>query len=202
MAGAAVLVLLVARDLATPGVAGEAKLLNLVTYNYQRAWPDTLSVRGPLLVFGFVFAALPVALAIQRVRRIAGVGLVAAAFGFALWGLYGYLPRVAPHWGQRELIEAYYRNRSSEHDAIAAFNMNWKGENFYTGNHVAVFPAGGRIPAWIEARRREGARAVFFLTEHGRVASLRSEVGAAGALETLTSARDNNKFVLVRVSLD
>jgi hypothetical protein len=122
------------------------------------------------------------------------------AVGFALWG--GCLVRVAPHWGQRELIEAYYRNRSSDCDPIAAFKLNWKGENLYTGNRVAVFPAGGRIPAWIEARRREGARAVFFLTEHGRLPALRTEIGAARNVEALTSARDNNKFVLVRCGFE
>jgi hypothetical protein len=127
-------------------------------------------------------------------------GLLGAALAFAAWGLYGYLPRIAPHWGQRALVEAYYRARTGEADPLAAYNMNWKGENFYTGNRVAVFPAGGKILPWIEGRRQAGARAVFFLTEPARLPALQREVGDAPVLESLTGPRENNKFVLVKVS--
>jgi 4-amino-4-deoxy-L-arabinose transferase-like glycosyltransferase len=202
MLGGATLVLLVARDLASPGLAGEARLLNLVTYNYQRAWPDSVSVRGVIAGFGVAFAACLAALAVPRARRWAALGLSAAALGFALWGLEGYLPKVAPHWGQHELVEVYHRARASEVEPLAAFNMNWKGENFYTGNRVAVFPAGGRIATWIEGRRQAGARSIFFLTEHGRVAALRREVGEPKGFDMLTDARLDNKFVLVRVSYE
>ena len=78
--------------------------------------------------------------------------------------------------------------------------MNWKGENFYTGNRVAVFPAGGKIPTWVEARRQAGARSVFFLTEPSRVEVLRKELGSPKGFVVLTGAADNNKFVLVRVT--
>jgi 4-amino-4-deoxy-L-arabinose transferase-like glycosyltransferase len=200
--GAAVVVLLIARDLATPGVAGEARLINLVTYNYQRAWPDTFVARGVLTGFGVAFAAALMGLAVPRVRRGSVLALLGVATAFAVWGLDGYLMRVAPHWGQRELIEAYYRARGSDADPIAAFNLNWKGENFYTGNRVAVFPAGGKILTWVEARRHEGAKSVFFLTEPGRVAALRKEVGEPKAWTTLTEPRDSNKYVLVRATYE
>jgi hypothetical protein len=183
-------------------VAGEARLLNLVTYNYQRPWPDGLSVRGALAGFGVGFAAVLVAIAAPRLRRGAAIALLGVAAAFAVWGLDAYLPRVAPHWGQRELVEAYYRTRESDVEPLAAYNMNWKGENFYTGNRVAVFPAGGRILPWIEDRRREGARSIFFLVEHGRAAALRKEVGEPRSWVTLTEPRDNNKFVLVRASYE
>jgi 4-amino-4-deoxy-L-arabinose transferase-like glycosyltransferase len=200
--GGAALVLLVARDLASPGLAGEARLLNLVTYNYQRPWPDTYSARGAIAAAGIAFAVITAALAVPRARRWAVFGLAGAGVVVALWGLDGYLIRVAPHWGQRELITAYLGARSSEADPIGAFNMNWKGENFYTGNRVAVFPAGGKITTWIEARRKAGARAVFFLTEHGRVPALRREMGEPKGLELYTTPAENNKFVLVRVAYE
>jgi hypothetical protein len=173
-----------------------------VTYNYQRPWPESVPVRGTLAAFGIALAAATAALAVPRARRWAAATLVGGALAFAVWGLDGYLRGAAPHWGQRELVEAYHRARTSEKDPLAAFNMNWKGENFYTGNRVAVFPAGGKIPAWIEARKQAGARAVFFLTEPGRLAALKKEVGDAMAFESLTGARENNKFVLVKVALE
>ena len=200
--GGAALVLGITRDLASPGVTGEARLLNLVTYNYQRPWPSNLSVQGPLAAFGIVFAALLAALAVPRLRRSATLGFLGAALAFAVWGLDGYLLRVAPHWGQRALVEAYYRARGSEAEPLAAYSMNWKGENFYAGNRVAVFSAGGALPAWLEARRKAGTRAFFFLVEHGRAAALRKELGQPAGIAALTDVRDNNKFLLIRVTYD
>ena len=118
-----------------------------------------------------------------------------------VWGLDVYLVRAAPHWGQRALVEAYYRARAGEVEPLAAWNLNWKGENFYTGNRVAVFPRGRADPRVDRgAAGRRGRAAVFFLVEHGRVAALRRELGAPKAVERLTDVRDNNKFVLLRVS--
>jgi 4-amino-4-deoxy-L-arabinose transferase-like glycosyltransferase len=200
--GAVLVVLLVTRDLVVPGVAGEARLLNLVTYNYQRAWPETVSVRGAIGAFGALTAFACAALASPRLRRAGVIALACGAVAFAAWGLDVYLPRLAPHWGQRALVETYYRVRSSDRDAIAAFNLNWKGENFYTGNHIAVLPAGGRVSTWIDARRKEGARAVYFLTEHGRLGALRAELGDGRVLTPLTTVQDDNKIVLARASWD
>jgi hypothetical protein len=64
-----------------------------------------------------------------------------------------------------------------------------------------VFPAGGRVQTWIDSRRRGGAQAIFFLTEHGRLGALRNELVGA-ALTPLTAAQDNNKFVLVNASFE
>ncbi len=155
-----------------------------------------------LAVWGVGLAALLAALAVPRIARGAALAFVGASVLFAVWGLDVYLVRAAPHWGQRGLVEAYYRARADETEPLAAWNMNWKGENFYTGNRVAVFPAGGSIPSWIAERRRAGARAVFFLVEHGRVAALRRELGEPKAVTPLTDARQNNKFVLLRVAYE
>jgi 4-amino-4-deoxy-L-arabinose transferase-like glycosyltransferase len=201
--GGAALVLLITRDLARAGVSGEARLLNLVTYNYQRPWPESFPARGPLAAFGVVIAALVAALAVPRVRRRVVIALVGAALAFAVWGLDAYLVRAAPHWGQRALVEAYYQARRSEAEPLVAYSLNWKGENFYTGNHVAVFPAGGgKVLAWIEACRKGGTSTFFFLTEHGRVTALRRELGDPASFLALTDARDNNKFALIKVSYE
>jgi hypothetical protein len=52
------------------------------------------------------------------------------------------------------------------------------------------------------ARRRAGARAVFVLTEPGRVAAWRLEVGDPSGLTELRGSRDNNKFVLLRLTYE
>ena len=47
------------------------------------------------------------------------------------------------HWGQHEVIAAYYADRASPDEQLVAYQMNWKGENFYTGNHVPAFVSTG-----------------------------------------------------------
>ena len=42
---------------------------------------------------------------------------------------------------------------------------------------------------------------MFFTTEHGRVGSLKSEIGAHKNFEVLTTPEVNNKFFVARVEL-
>jgi hypothetical protein len=76
--------------------------------------------------------------------------------------------------------------------------MNWKGENFYTGNRVPAFVSSGApFTKWIKEQRDKGVKVMFFVTEHGRVGGLRSEAGATKYTE-LTDKNVCNKFILVR----
>jgi hypothetical protein len=80
--------------------------------------------------------------------------------------------------------------------------MNWKGENFYTGNHVPAFVSSGeKFKKWVEDQKHDGVRVMFFTTEHGRVGGLKSELGRVRKFETITTKELNNKFVLARVEL-
>ena len=65
--------------------------------------------------------------------------------------------KASPHWGQREVIEAYYKNRESPEEPLVAYQMNWKGENFYTGNHIPAFVStGATFTNWLEGAARQG----------------------------------------------
>jgi hypothetical protein len=77
--------------------------------------------------------------------------------------------------------------------------MNWKGENFYTGNRVSVFVDlnNSKVEGWIEKRKGSNA---FFVLEHGRLDRFKKMV-APRKVDELTRERDNNKFLLVRVAL-
>jgi 4-amino-4-deoxy-L-arabinose transferase-like glycosyltransferase len=67
---AAVITLLVARDLWAPGdMPGSAHLLHLFTYLYTRPWPATLDYRAPLALFGALATALCLSLALPSARR-------------------------------------------------------------------------------------------------------------------------------------
>jgi 4-amino-4-deoxy-L-arabinose transferase-like glycosyltransferase len=199
------LLVLVTRDLSSgaegSGQPGAIRLLQLFTYNYRRLWPDSLDFSATLLGFGAAAVALSFALAVRAMRNRAIVATCGLALVWALWGLDVYMPKAAPHWGQREVIAAYYANRASPDEMLVAYQMNWKGENFYTGNRIPAFQTTGQtFTSWMKKKREEGARVMYFLAEHGRVGNLKSEV-AAKSYRELTDKTLCNKFVLVRADL-
>lgn len=184
-----------------PGdIDGQARLMHLFTYNYKRPWPKTLDFTGALS--GFTLAAgLACALMFWRwIRPHAAALLVGVSVWWAAWGVNAYFVEVAPHWGQRETILEYYKQRSGPEEPIVAYQMNWKGENFYTGNRIPAFVATGqKFKDWIAEQRRAGVKTIYFTTEHGRIASLKRELDNPPRLEVLTDEALNNKFMLARV---
>ncbi|MGH7435291.1 MAG: hypothetical protein ACRENE_06425, partial [Polyangiaceae bacterium] len=203
--GSALLLVLVTRDLAfkpeNSDQPGAIRFLQLFTYNYRRAWPDSLDFSAPLLAFGVVAGALSLALAVRAARRFAVPAVLAFGLVWAIWGLDVYMEKTGAHWGQHEVIEAYYNSRSSPSEILVAYQMNWKGENFYTGNHVPAFVStGSTFTTWLKKKRDEGVKVMYFITEHGRLGGLKGEVAAKSYTE-VTDKTLCNKFVLVRAEL-
>jgi 4-amino-4-deoxy-L-arabinose transferase-like glycosyltransferase len=191
-------------DLFTQGGAnGPVRLINLVTYNYSRPWPKTLSMDSTL--FGFTLASIASLfawLAPRRWRWLGTVAFLATSLLFCAWVCDSYLPSIAPHWGQRETIVEYYLRRRSPDELLVSFQMNWKGENFYTGNRTPVFITTGEPFKHFIAEQRAANRAVLFFTlEHARIGNLKNDLGAVKRVEVVTDTRLNNKFALVRVEL-
>jgi 4-amino-4-deoxy-L-arabinose transferase-like glycosyltransferase len=180
---------------------GAIRLLQLFTYNYRRGWPDSLDFSAPLAAFTVVGVVLLLGLAVQRFRRHAVVAICAFGFAWGLWGTDVYMERTAQHWGQHEVIAAYYADRSSPNEQLVAYQMNWKGENFYTGNHVPAFVStGSTFTTWLKKERDSGVKVMYFITEHGRIGGLKNEVGAK-VFKEVTDKTLCNKFILVRTEL-
>ena len=202
---AAVLTLLVARDLSTSvdgDVPGSARLLHLVTYNYKRLWPETLDFEAAQFGFGVAGALCLGSWLVPRLRRAGTVLLAAVGVWFCAFTLWSYLPALAPHYGQRELLLTYYQRRHGPEEPVCAYQMNWKGENFYTGNHLPAFVStGAKFKKWLKAQRKAGTKVIYFLTEHGRLGTLKSELGPGFHSQPLTDKALNNKFTLVRSEL-
>jgi 4-amino-4-deoxy-L-arabinose transferase-like glycosyltransferase len=200
----ATVILLVARDLALKpdgDQPGAIRLLQLFTYNYKRAWPDSLDFSSVLAAFGIMTALITLALAVRAVRQHAVVAICALGFVWGVWGLDVYMQRTAQHWGQHEIIAAYYASRQSPNEKLIAYQMNWKGENFYTGNDIPAFVStGSTFTNWMKKKREEGVKVMYFITEQGRVGGLKSEVGAK-AYRDITDKALCNKFILVRAEL-
>jgi hypothetical protein len=181
---------------------GPARLTYLASYNYSRAWPANLDFRGVLGAVTWISALAAAAFATPRLRHHAAVLLTSVGVWAAVWALDVYLVRAAPHWGQRETILEYYKRRQGKEEPLVAYQMNWKGENFYTGNHIPAFVStGSKFKSWLDEERERGTRVLFFTTEHSRESTLKTELGKLKKYERLTSKEQNNKFFLARVEL-
>ncbi|MDI1431508.1 glycosyltransferase family 39 protein [Polyangium sorediatum] len=199
------LVFFVGRDLAgaREGMLGPVRLLHLFTYNYKRVFPSTLDFRTALLVFTSAAALFTLALVWARARRHVVTGLCAVSVLFTAWGIDVYFVKTSPHWGQRETVLAYYRAKQEIPGPIIAFQMNWKGENFYNGNAVPAFVSSGKkFQDYVLEQKKKGVKTFYFMTEHGRMGSLANELGAPRIFDKLTTPELNNKFGLVRATFE
>src|SRR6185436_2847772 len=93
------------------------------------------------LLMGFVVVAfvLLVLAGVPRVQKVAIYALLGAIFWLSAWALNVYMIDLTPHWSERELIKRYYSERKGPSEPLVAWQMNWKGENLYTGNRVYTF---------------------------------------------------------------
>jgi hypothetical protein len=179
---------------------GSMRLMNLFTYNYSRPWPDSLNYTGPIVAFTVAGAVLSLGLMFERFRTQATSLFCIAAALWTAWGLDIYLYKCAPHWGQRETILAYYVDRTDPNQPFVAYQMNWKGENFYTSNKVPAFVSSGEpFKKWVDEQKARGIRRVYFTSEQGRLGSLKRELGDPPKFTKLTDEKLNNKFFLARI---
>jgi 4-amino-4-deoxy-L-arabinose transferase-like glycosyltransferase len=204
--GALLATLLVGRDLSTSltgDVVGPMRLIHLVCYNYSRPWPETLHFEAVMVAFTLASALGLFGMFLGGRTRPHGVvffGIVACLW--TLWGLDRYLIKIAPHWSQRETVMEYYRHRKSPEEWLVAYQMNWKGENIYTGNRLATFVSTGeKFKSWLSERRTSNHPVVFVTAEHTRIGALKGEIGQHKKFDVLTDKTLNNKFALVRVEL-
>jgi 4-amino-4-deoxy-L-arabinose transferase-like glycosyltransferase len=203
--GGALLVALVSADLVIPvraGLPGAARLLHLLSYQYTRAWPAELDFKGPLCAFGGACCLISLCFGNERWRKALLGAQIAASVAFAGWLGQHYLVKLGPYFGQRHVIEAYYRDRSRSAEPLIAYQLNWKGENFYTGNHLAIFISGGAaLRNYVREQRRVG-KVLHFVLERQRLSALRGELGPTRHFEVLTDRQTSDKVCLVRVQLE
>lgn len=196
----AVLVAFVGRDLAWATSAhpyGYERLIHLFVYNYGRPWPDHFDYRPILTGFSIVSGLVFLAMIFRWTRAAAARAMLGLTVLFCGWTLNVYMVDLSPHWGMRELFETYYEERTGPEEPVIAWQMNWKGENYYTGNRVHAFVDldNAKIREWLGRNRGKTA---YFVMEHSRVGSFRSVVSGR-EIEEVTDKRLNNKFVLLRI---
>jgi 4-amino-4-deoxy-L-arabinose transferase-like glycosyltransferase len=198
----AVLLAFVGRDLSwhvRDMPPGSERLIHLFVYNYGRPWPDYLDYRAIMFGFASCGVLLMLACAVRALRGTAAAGLIGLALVFSVFCLDVYMIDLTPHWSQAGLMDRYYAERKGPQEPLLAWQMNWKGENFYTGNRVYVFVEldNKALLEWVG--KHSGTR-VYLVLEHGRLDRLKHLL-APRKIETLTTQRDDNKFILVRTTL-
>src|SRR5437660_8087964 len=152
----ALLYALVPHDLAlTP-----KHVTDMFVFNYERPYPDRET--DPRGVFTMLFYAAPaVALSpwifdrlgqlwrLIRTRKfepaaapeapqdrlVTAWALVGVALAFAVFLGWFHWRKLSPHWSQRDLFWIYY-HQSQPDEPIGAYQMNWRGEQFYSKNTV------------------------------------------------------------------
>jgi len=200
-----IVVAIAGRDLFTTvrgDIDGQSRLVHLFTYNYRRPWPESLNFNAILIGFTLVAAVLCALIALERWRPHVTAAICAVGVIWCAWGVNVYHYKTAPHWGQRETVMAYYKDRKSPDQPFVSYQMNWKGENFYTGNRTPAFVSSGqRFKEWIDEQKGKGVNVMYFTTEHGRIGALKSEIGPHKKFDVITSIELNNKFLTARVEL-
>jgi 4-amino-4-deoxy-L-arabinose transferase-like glycosyltransferase len=198
----AILLAFVGRDLSwttSSKPAGFERLIHLFVYNYTRPWPQEFDYRPILLGFTLVACLCVIAAAIRRLRPLMACAITGTALAFSLWCLDVYMIDLTPHWGQQTLMKRYYKERVGPEEPLVAWQMNWKGENFYTGNRVSVFVSlkNKELNEWIDKNR---GKKVFFVLEHTRLGRFRG-ILKGRRIHEVTTMRDCNKFILVSARL-
>ena len=125
-------------------------------------------------------------------RAVAVWALAGLALAFALFLGWFHWRKLSPHWTQRDLFWVY-DHQSEPDEPIGAYQMNWRGETFYSKNTVRQVGRGApscTLPEFVNA---PGKRK-WILVEQARLGPLRQALGSMARLKVVESR--NNKFVL------
>lgn len=180
---------LVLRDLLTE----PRTLVSLFTYKYDRTFPRELVVR-PFLVAVGVGGLLVLYAYLRGRQRWAFGGYAAIAASLAIYSAHYHFNMLSPHWSQAHLIETYFRQRRGPHEPLLAFQLNWRGETFYSRNQVVQVMNGGasdRLRSLIAGPGRS-----FIVLESQRLPELRAALPPAARDHLEIVDRSNAHFYL------
>jgi hypothetical protein len=104
--------------------------------------------------------------------------------------------KLSPHWTQRDLFWIYY-HQSQPDEPIGAYQMNWRGEQFYSKNTVREIVRQEAPMCTLPDFLNGPGKRKWILVEQGRLGGLRQAIGNAGRLKVVEAR--NNKFALTVV---
>ncbi len=186
----------------------------LFSYDYintpqGRPWPPDMNYIKILWAFAGAFTVATLLMAWQRVRTYALLATVGVALAFTGFVLDVYMRQAAAHWSQKPLIAQYYKERRSPDERLLAWQMYWRGENFYTQNEIYQGPMSDRTVFLGDKNaenlkeylgRHHGTR-MFFLIERTRLDGLRGLLPESARPSLKVINDDNNKFYLLTANI-
>ncbi|HXU73414.1 MAG TPA: glycosyltransferase family 39 protein [Polyangia bacterium] len=137
------------------------------------------------------------------------VGAVAVVWtGFLLDKV---LVELSPHWAQKHVIAAYYEKRKGPEEPLIAWQLYWRGENFYTRNEIydpakpqsekTIFLGDRNVEKMQTYFKTHGNRRVFFIVERVRFDALKSLLPAEARPTLQIVDSSNNKLYLATAQL-
>lgn len=136
------------------------------------------------------------------------LGLVAMVWtGFLLDKI---LIELSPHWSQKHVIASYYAKRSGPDEPLIAWQLYWRGENFYTRNAIYNSPDPKEKTVFLGDHNAEKIQAyftahpgkrVFFVVERARFEALRNLLPQAARPSLTIVDETNNKIYLASAQL-
>jgi hypothetical protein len=83
---------------------------------------------------------------------------------------------------------------------MVSYLIDWKGENFYSGNHILNFMGTGEaLRNWLQEQRKKGIRAIYLVTAYHGINWIQGELSPGSHVESITGSKENNKFMLIRL---
>ncbi len=173
--------LLVGRDL----LRDPEHLVVMFIYKYDRLFPYELHFEPGIVVITILSILGLMTLLWSKTRKYAGWALGVASVAVAIWAIDYYMIRVSPHWSQKQLHATYYRYRKGPEERIIAWQLNWRGENFYTKNHVVVHMEPKKTQEFKDYLRRYEGWTFYIILERGRYKTLKGTLPTERARRTL-----------------
>ncbi len=183
---ALVILIVVTNDL----VKQPAHWVWLYTYLYSKEWARGVPEGSGILAYGLIFGCGLLLLGVSKLRR----AMVWSLFCIVVfWGGYllnSYQVVCAHQWSQKQVIQTYYRTRQKATEPLVAWNLNWRGETWYTAAQIVVsMNNNSAITQWLSQR---GHGRVFFITERGNFGALKGIIPSQKGRDTLRIIDNSN----------
>ncbi len=168
-------------------------MVSLFTYKYDREYPRELTPRNFLIPFAVIFGVAVAGMWLVKSKAHGLLAFILCGGLFGAWISHKHFNYLAPHWGQGHIFKTLYKERKGN-EPIYAYQLNWRGETFYSRNTVVQVKESGanaRMRKLVDAPGRE-----FILVEQSRYHTLRNLLSADKRDKLHILDRSSNKFYL------
>jgi 4-amino-4-deoxy-L-arabinose transferase-like glycosyltransferase len=178
-----------ARDL----INDPQNLVNLFTYKYDRDYPREVDPRPYMIAMVAAGGAAMVFFYLRQEKARVILAFLATGAVFGTWISHHHFNMLTPHWSQAHLFKTYYAEKKGD-EPIYAYQLNWRGETFYSRNSILQVKENGaneRIRALVDRPGRE-----FIITEQSRFHTLKGVLSPDKREKLEILDQSSNKFYL------